>query len=103
MITQNHAINDNGGTAFTSNANSAGGVTAAPGITVTKAGDGNVEFDVAPTAPGTGFQGTLVINDGAVRDTVDTFQNASSITVNSGGQYQLSGISPTGTSVPAPF
>ena len=57
VITQNHALNDNGGTAFTSNANSGGGVTAAPGITVTKAGAGNVEFDVAPTAPATGFQG----------------------------------------------
>ncbi len=89
VITQNHALNDNGGTAFTSNANSAGGVTAALGITVTKAGAGNVEFDVAPTAPATGFQGALVINAGAVRDTVDAFQNASSITVNSGGQYQL--------------
>ncbi len=82
-------MNDNGGTAFTSSANSAGGVTAAVGITVTKAGAGNVEFDVAPTAPGTGFQGALVINAGAVRDTVDAFQNASSITVASGGQYQL--------------
>ena len=89
VITQNHALNSNNGTTFDGNANSPGGITAAPGITVTKQGGGNVSFTVAPTAPATGFQGNLVINGGAVRDTTDVFQNAASVTVNSGGQYQI--------------
>jgi fibronectin-binding autotransporter adhesin len=89
VITQNHALNANGGTSFTSNANSAGGTTAAPGITVTKEGLGNVEFNIAPSGPGTGFQGAVIVDKGGVRDTANVFQNASGITVNSGGQYQL--------------
>ena len=89
IITQNHNLLNNTGLNFNSSNNSAGGTTAAPGITVTKQGLGNVQFNVAPTAPGTGFQGNLIVNEGAVRDAANAFQNAAAVTVNSGGQYQL--------------
>jgi len=89
VITQNHALTSNVATEFGSTNNSPGGVTAASNITVTKEGAGNLTFSVAPTAPGTGFQGSLVVNNGAVRDEVNVFQNAASITVNNGGQYQI--------------
>jgi autotransporter-associated beta strand protein len=89
IITQNHAIAENSGTAFSSTGNSPGGVTAPVGVTLTKEGAGNVQFEVAPTGPGTGFQGALVINNGAVRQEANVFANASSVVVNNGGQFQL--------------
>jgi autotransporter-associated beta strand protein len=89
VITANHALANNAAISFTSSNNSAGGITAAPGITLTKEGAGNVEFDVAPAAPGTGFQGAVVVNNGGVRIAANVFANASAVTVNSGGQFQL--------------
>jgi autotransporter-associated beta strand protein len=89
VFTQNHAITSNTGTAFTSTNNSPGGVTAPVGVTFTKEGPGNVQFEVAPAGPGTGFQGAVVVNNGAVREEANVFANASSVTVNSGGQFQL--------------
>lgn len=89
IITQNHNISNNAGTQFSSTPNSAGGITAAPNITLTKEGLGNVEFNVAPTAPASGFQGSLVVNNGAVRITDNVFANAAAVTVSSGGQFQL--------------
>lgn len=64
-------------------------VPAASDITVTKEGLGNLEFNVAPIAPETGFQGSLVINEGGVRITSNVFANAAAVTVNDGGQFQL--------------
>lgn len=89
VITTNHAINNSGPLSFSSSPNSAGGITAAPGITLTKEGAGNVEFEVAPTTPDTGFQGAVVVNNGAVRLTGNVFANASAVTVNNGAQFQL--------------
>jgi fibronectin-binding autotransporter adhesin len=89
VITTNHAINNSGPLSFSSSPNSAGGVTAAPGITLTKEGAANVEFEVAPTAPESGFQGSVIVNNGAVRLTGNVFANASAVTVNNGGQFQL--------------
>jgi autotransporter-associated beta strand protein len=89
VFTQNHLLQGNVGTAFSSTNNSPGGITAAPGITLTKEGQGNLTFDVAPAGPGTGFQGALVVNNGAVRLESNVFANASAITVNAGGQLQL--------------
>ena len=89
VITQNHNLLNNGGTTFNSSNNSPGGTTAASNITVKKEGLGNVEFNVAPTAPATGFEGTLVVNAGAVRITSNVFANAAAVKVNAGGQFQL--------------
>ena len=89
VITQNHNLLNNGGTTFNSSNNSPGGTTAASNITVQKEGLGNVEFNVAPTAPATGFEGTLVVNAGGVRITSNVFANAASVKVNNGGQFQL--------------
>lgn len=89
VITTNHHVNGNGPLSFGSTNNSPGGITAAPGITLTKEGPANVEFSVAPTAPGTGFQGNVVVNDGAVRVEDNVFANTASFTVNAGGQLQL--------------
>jgi autotransporter-associated beta strand protein len=89
VITQNHNLLNNGGTTFNSSNNSPGGTTAASNITVTKEGLGNIEFNVAPTAPATGFEGTLVVNAGGVRITDNVFANAAAVKVNAGGQFQL--------------
>jgi autotransporter-associated beta strand protein len=89
VITQNHNLLNNGGTTFNSSNNSPGGITAASNITLKKEGLGNVEFNVAPTAPATGFEGSLVVNAGAVRITSNVFANAASVKVNNGGQFQL--------------
>lgn len=89
VITQNHNLTNNSGTQFSSSGNSPGGVTAASNITLTKEGQGNVEFGVAPTAPGAGFQGSVIVNNGAVRQTDNVFANAAAVTVNNGGQFQL--------------
>lgn len=97
IITQNQGVDTaNSGTQFSSTNNSPGGVTAAPGITVTKQGAGNINFTVPQAGPGTGFQGNLVINQGGVRVEENVFTNAASVTVNNGGQLQLG----TGAAVP---
>lgn len=89
VFTQNHRIDNNNGTSFTSSANSPGGITAPSNVTFTKEGAGNVTFEVAPSAPATGFQGSLVVNNGAVRLESNVFANAAAVTVNPGGQFQL--------------
>jgi fibronectin-binding autotransporter adhesin len=91
VITQNHNVQGNAGLQFSSSNNSPGGITAAPEITLTKEGAGNVEFTVAPEGPDSGFQGALVVNKGGVRLEANVFQNARELTVNSGGQLQLAG------------
>ncbi len=91
VITQNRALDNNTGTNFTSTPNSPeAGIQAAPGITLTKEGAGNIQFsyDQIPAA-GEGFQGTLVVNQGAVRVTENYFGNAEAVVVNSGGQFQF--------------
>lgn len=93
VITNNHNVAANASLQFDTSNNSPGGITAAPGITLTKEGLGNVEFNVAPAGPGEGFQGAVVVNNGAVRVTSNVFANASAVTVNSGGQYQLASSS----------
>jgi autotransporter-associated beta strand protein len=93
ILTQNHAVTDNTGTQFDSTANSPGGITGASGITLTKNGLGNTSFTVAPSAPGTGFLGNLVVDAGAVRQTANVFGNAASATVHDGGQFQLASSS----------
>jgi autotransporter-associated beta strand protein len=74
-------------------------ITAASNITLTKKGDGNLQFAFAGAVGATeGFLGNLVIESGAVRLIVanqgpdienTTFRNAAGVTVMAGGQYQL--------------
>jgi hypothetical protein len=82
-IYQNHDISANSSTDF------AGLLSAASGITLTKSGNGNLQLDTAPTGPGLGFQGSAVINGGAIRITNNVLSNAASVAVNSGGQLEL--------------
>ncbi len=89
VITQNREFDSNQGTLFSSTNNSSGGTTAASNVTVTKRGIGNITFEVPPTAPGTGFQGRLVIDQGGVRVGANVFSNAAEVVVNNGGQFQL--------------
>jgi len=91
VITTNHNIDANSSLSFGSTNNSPGGVTAAPGITVTKEGAANLEFAIAPEGPGEGFQGNLVANQGGVRLEANVFTNAAAVTINSGAQLQLAG------------
>lgn len=89
VITQNHALGQNAPLNFTSTGNSPGGIKAAAGITLTKEGAGNVGFEVVPASADVGFQGALVVNNGAVRSEGNVFGYARSVTVNNGGQFQL--------------
>jgi len=89
VITQNREFGSNQGTLFSSTANSPGGITASPSTTVTKQGIGNITFEVAPTAPATGFQGTLRIDQGGVRIGANVLANAAAVVVGNGGQLQL--------------
>lgn len=89
VITQNHNLDNNRSTLFTFSGNSAGGITAAPEITLTKEGQGNIAFEVPPTSPTTGFRGSVVVNNGGIRLEENVFANAAAVTVASGGQLQL--------------
>jgi autotransporter-associated beta strand protein len=91
VITQDNYPGFNSGTIFKNL------VSGAANITLTKTGQGGIQFEYNNPLPGVEipFQGQVVINQGDIRPlTPVTFSNASGITVNSGGQLKLADNAP---------
>lgn len=83
LVTQDHGTTNNG-TVFS------GKVNAAAGITFTKAGNANLSLtNTAALTGGEGFFGSYLVESGTLRFTSNTLlANATSLTVNAGGQFQ---------------
>jgi hypothetical protein len=84
LITQDNYPNQNTGTTFTNRMDSG------PGVTITKEGYGNVQFNYHSVLTPGDFQGQFVINRGGVRMLgLGAMEKSTGITVNSGGQLQI--------------